>query len=204
MLALGVCFPQPCSSAGRMFAASRSCFTLLPKKWFVSTPSNSMKPLLHWIPLTIIRLCSHHAQPQCYPTLKQIARQNRPDSKSNGHSIVSRFEFLCQQYCGFLLFNVSKNNLFVINLNSRKDALVPRLLKIQSDDTLHVGTVTCQSCWNRRKCQCLNANYVYFGWKKHESNYTSIFDCVISMENHWEKTVSQMYKSWSGFSCNPF
>ena len=81
-----------------------------------------MKSLVHWIPLRIIRICSENTQPQCYPTLKRIARQNRPDSQSKWHWNVSRLKFLYQQYCGCLLFNVSRNNRFVINLKSTKDA----------------------------------------------------------------------------------
>jgi len=47
-LALGVCFPQPWSSAAR-----RSCvkitFTVLPPNRFVSTTKNSMKCVVNWI-----------------------------------------------------------------------------------------------------------------------------------------------------------
>jgi len=51
MLALGVCLQQPCPSAGRMFAASRSHLNLC---WtFVSIPQkmNLMKCFVSWIPL---------------------------------------------------------------------------------------------------------------------------------------------------------
>jgi len=58
MLALGVCFPQTCSSVGRMFAASsaRLHYTvpwarlLTNPSRFVSTTTNSMKCLVNWIP----------------------------------------------------------------------------------------------------------------------------------------------------------
>jgi len=52
-LAFSVCFPKPCSSAGRMFAASRSHLHYI----FVSTTTNSTKCLPNWIPLRI-RVCS--------------------------------------------------------------------------------------------------------------------------------------------------
>jgi len=57
ILALGVCFAQPCLSAGRRFAASRSHFESLLTNCFVSTTPNSMKCLLNWILLNI-RICS--------------------------------------------------------------------------------------------------------------------------------------------------
>jgi len=60
--ALGVCFPQPCSSAGRMFAVSRS--RLQYYRRIVSFPQkkNSMKFVVNWIPLRI-RVCSRNTQP---------------------------------------------------------------------------------------------------------------------------------------------
>jgi len=42
MLALGVCFPQPCSSDGHRFAV-KITFESLPNDWFVSTRTNSME-----------------------------------------------------------------------------------------------------------------------------------------------------------------
>ena len=61
-LALGVCFPQPCSSAGRKFAASRSRVKKLPTNPFISTTKISMKCVVNCIPL---RICvrSRNAQP---------------------------------------------------------------------------------------------------------------------------------------------
>ena len=52
-LALGVCFPQPCSSAGCRFAASRS--TLLNYRRIVLFPEQkkSMDCVKNWIPLRI-------------------------------------------------------------------------------------------------------------------------------------------------------
>ena len=50
-LAPSVCFPQPCSSAGRRFAASKTTFTKLPTNLFVSTTTKSMKYVVNWIPL---------------------------------------------------------------------------------------------------------------------------------------------------------
>ena len=56
-LALGVCFPQLCSSAGRSFTASEMMVKLLQTNCFVSNTMNSMKCLVNWIPLSIhIRL----------------------------------------------------------------------------------------------------------------------------------------------------
>jgi len=59
VLVLGVCFPQPCSSAGRRFAESRS-FPTTNKQlicFHTTTQTNSMKCLVNWIPLRI-RVCS--------------------------------------------------------------------------------------------------------------------------------------------------
>ena len=52
-LALGVCFPQPCSSAGRRFAASRSSVQNYQR--IVSFPQQKkpMKCVVNWIPLKI-------------------------------------------------------------------------------------------------------------------------------------------------------
>jgi len=61
-LALGVCFPQKCSSAGRMFAASRSRLQYYRRIFFVSTVNKSMKCVLNWIPLRI-HLRSRNTQP---------------------------------------------------------------------------------------------------------------------------------------------
>jgi len=60
-LALGVCFPQPCSSAGRRFAASRS--RVQNYRQIVSLPQqqNSMKCVVNWIPLRI-RVRSRNTQ----------------------------------------------------------------------------------------------------------------------------------------------
>jgi len=57
-LALGVCFPQPSSSAGRKFAASRSRIPTNPDdRRIVSFPQqnkkNVLKCVVNWIPLTI-------------------------------------------------------------------------------------------------------------------------------------------------------
>ena len=51
-LALGVCFPQPCSSAGRRFAASRSRLQTYRRN-FICTTKNSMECVVKWIPLRI-------------------------------------------------------------------------------------------------------------------------------------------------------
>jgi len=61
-LALGVCFLQPCSSAGRRFAASRS--RVQNYRQIVSFPQqkNSMKCVVNWIPLRI-RVRSRNTQP---------------------------------------------------------------------------------------------------------------------------------------------
>ena len=60
-LALGVCFPQPCSSAGSRFARSRS---RLQYYWRISSfsPKKSMKCFVNWIPLRM-RICSRNIQP---------------------------------------------------------------------------------------------------------------------------------------------
>jgi len=58
--ALGVCFPQPCSSAGRMFAVSRS--RLQNYRRIVSFPQHKMKCVVNWIPLRI-RVRSRNTQP---------------------------------------------------------------------------------------------------------------------------------------------
>jgi len=52
-LALGVCFLQPCSSAGRRFAAIGSRLHYYTTNCFASTKMNSMKCLVNWIPLRI-------------------------------------------------------------------------------------------------------------------------------------------------------
>jgi len=52
-LTLGVCFPQPCSSAGRRFAASRSRLQKLLTNRFVRTTKISMKCVVNRIPLRI-------------------------------------------------------------------------------------------------------------------------------------------------------
>jgi len=61
MLALGVCFAQTCTSAGRMLAVEITR-TLLMTNSFVSTTKNSMKCLVNWIAL---RICvrSRNTQP---------------------------------------------------------------------------------------------------------------------------------------------
>ena len=48
-LAPGVCFPQPCSSAGRV----KITFNELPTNRFVFTTNKSMKCVVNWIPLRI-------------------------------------------------------------------------------------------------------------------------------------------------------
>jgi len=62
-LALGVCCPQPCSSAVRMFAVSRSRLQYNLRNRFVSTTKKSMKCVVNWIPLRI-RVRSRNTQPQ--------------------------------------------------------------------------------------------------------------------------------------------
>jgi len=48
-LALGVCFPQPCSSASRRFAASRLRLQYYRRtNRFISTTKNSMKCVVNW------------------------------------------------------------------------------------------------------------------------------------------------------------
>jgi len=59
--ALGVCFPQPCSSAGRRFAASRSHLQYYRQNCFVFTTKISRKCVVNWIPLRI-RTRSRNAQ----------------------------------------------------------------------------------------------------------------------------------------------
>jgi len=49
--ALGVCFPQPCSSAGRRFAASRSRLQNYRRIVVFPQQKYSMKCVLNWIPL---------------------------------------------------------------------------------------------------------------------------------------------------------
>jgi len=61
-LALSICFLQPCWSAGRRFAASRSGLQKLPANRFVCTTKNSMKCVVNWIPLRI-RVRSRNTQP---------------------------------------------------------------------------------------------------------------------------------------------
>jgi len=57
MLALGICFPQPWSSAGRRSASIKITFGLLRTTLVISTKTNSMKCLVNWIPLnTTVRL----------------------------------------------------------------------------------------------------------------------------------------------------
>ena len=60
-IALGVCFPQPCSSADRRFAASRSRLQNY-RRIVVSTTKSSMKYVVNWIPLKI-RVRSRNTQP---------------------------------------------------------------------------------------------------------------------------------------------
>jgi len=60
ILALGVCFPQTCSSVGRIFAASRSHLHYYQQ--IISTNMNSMKSLVNWTPLRI-RVRSRNTQP---------------------------------------------------------------------------------------------------------------------------------------------
>jgi len=133
-----------------------------------------------------------------YTSIERVARHNPPDSQWNRHVIVSRSEFLYQPHFDFLLFSESRKYP-IVNLNSRKDFWYQDSL-----DTTTVATPTCRFpkvAGNRRKY--LNASYVYFGWKNDELNYRRDSECAISMENHSEKTLSQMFKCWLGFSCNP-
>jgi len=60
ILAFGVCFPQPCSSAG--VSCIQTTFGLHPTSWFVSTRTNSMKCVINWIPFRI-RVHSRNTQP---------------------------------------------------------------------------------------------------------------------------------------------
>ena len=48
----------------------------------------------------------------------------------------------------------------------------------------------------------LNASCIYFGLKKHSSNYRGISDCEITMESHPDNEIAHMSKSRSGFWCN--
>ena len=78
-LALGVCSPQSCSSAGRRFPASRSRL----KDRFVSTTKKSMKCVVHWIPL---RICvrSRNTQPHLNELqLVYRAHSDRPRSRKS-------------------------------------------------------------------------------------------------------------------------
>jgi len=82
MLALGVCLPQPCLSAGRRFAASRSRLNYYEQfrfhnNEFVSRTTNSMKCVVNWIPLnTHVRFentkpclkASYESSPPCNTT----------------------------------------------------------------------------------------------------------------------------------------
>ena len=114
--------------------------------------------------------------------------------------VVSRFEFLYQQYFGFLLSQVSgSRNYPIVHVNSKKDSWCQDYSVYKRMPLLHIGTVIRQSCKNSQEMgtKRLNANCVYFGWKIHESNYKIISHCAISMDNHSEKVVSQMHKSWS-------
>jgi len=61
-LAPGVCFPQPCSSAGRRFAASRSRLQYYRRIVSFPQPKISMKCVVNWIPLRI-RDRSSNTQP---------------------------------------------------------------------------------------------------------------------------------------------
>jgi len=65
MLALDVCFPKTCTSAGRAYLPRQNhvYITTDPAgNSFVSTTMNSMKCLANWIPLTI-RVRSRNTQP---------------------------------------------------------------------------------------------------------------------------------------------
>jgi hypothetical protein len=62
LLAPGVCFPQPCSSAGRRFAASRSRLQYHHRIISFLQQKYSMKYLVHWISLRI-RVCFRNTQP---------------------------------------------------------------------------------------------------------------------------------------------
>ena len=61
-LALGVCFLQLCSSAGRMFCRVKITCTKLLTICFASTTKKSMKCVVNWIPLRI-RVRSRNTQP---------------------------------------------------------------------------------------------------------------------------------------------
>jgi len=61
MLALGICFPQTCSSADRRFAAAGSRLHYY-RQCFVSTKTNPMKYIENWIPLRL-QVRSRNTQP---------------------------------------------------------------------------------------------------------------------------------------------
>ena len=73
-LALGVYFLQPCSSADRRFAASRSRV----QNYRRITTQISMKCVVNWIPLRI-RVCSRNTQPH----LNHFRNQNLVLQKSS-------------------------------------------------------------------------------------------------------------------------
>ena len=74
--------------------------------------------------------------------LQPIARQR----STNRHLIVSRLEFLYQQYFGFLLVSGSENDP-ILNLNSRKDSLYQDYPVCEALWLLqHVGALLRQSC----------------------------------------------------------
>jgi len=79
-LALGVCFAQPCSSAGRRFCRVNTTFTKLPTNRFVSTTKNSMKCVVNWIPL---RICVRSRNTQ--PHLNASSRINFPTTFPDSH-----------------------------------------------------------------------------------------------------------------------
>jgi len=61
-LALGVCFPQLCWSAGRKVCRVKITCTKLPTNGIVSTTKIPMKYVVNWIPLRI-RVRSRNTQP---------------------------------------------------------------------------------------------------------------------------------------------
>ena len=84
MIALGVCFSQPCSSDGRRFAMSRSSLneTRGPQNWFVSTRTNSEKCFVNWIPgnTTVVQT---KPNPASSPAGAERLSQKRVETKGN-------------------------------------------------------------------------------------------------------------------------
>ena len=108
-LALGVCFPQPCSSAGRRFAASRSRLQNY-RRIFSFPTKNSMKCVVNWIPRRI-RVRSRNTQPHLPKSLICWKADFHRNVKGGPES--SNFEDLCLvnvsvKYFSKLCFGTSK------------------------------------------------------------------------------------------------